>query len=108
MMPVLRRFGLIAVIAVLAIYAVVELRGPHGIPALLEKRRQIRELEDQNATLVRENVRKRDRIQRLKSSASEQEMEIRKRLKLLRPGETQFILPETPAKQPAPPSSAAQ
>lgn len=99
---------MIAIIALLAVYAVVELRGPHGVPALIEKRRQIRELEDQNAMLVRENARKLDRIQRLKNSPSEQELEIRKRLKLLRPGETQFVLPEAPAKQPDPAASTAQ
>lgn len=60
----------------------------------MDKRNEIRQLEDQNATLAVENQRKRDRIRRLKESPSEQEMEIRKQLKLLRPGETIFILPD--------------
>ena len=35
-------------------------------------------------------------LERLKHNSMEQEMEIRKQLKLLRPGETTFILPEAP------------
>ena len=37
---------------------------------------------------------KKERIERLKNDPKEQELEIRRRLKLLRPGETSFILPE--------------
>jgi cell division protein FtsB len=93
----LRRIGIVAALLIVGAYAIVALRGPRGVPALLEKRRQIRELEEQNANLEREIQRKRQRIERLKTSPSEQEMEIRRQLKLLRPGETSFILPD-PAK----------
>jgi cell division protein FtsB len=70
--------------------------GPQGLPALLEKHREIRHLEKQNAALARENEMRQERIKRLETSFSEQEMEIRKQLKLLRPGETTFILPDQP------------
>ena len=73
-------------------YAFFTLRGPNGIPALLEKRAQIRELEKRNQTLAREIELKREKIRRLRESQSEQEMEIRQRLKLVRPGEKVFIL----------------
>lgn len=96
MMSWFRRIAIIAAIALTGGYAVVALRGPQGMTALMEKRRQIQELQVENANLERENQRKRDRIQRLESSPSEQEMEIRKQLKLLRPGETLFILPDAP------------
>ena len=43
-----------------------------------------------------ENQRRRERISRLKDSPSEQDMEIRKQLKMVRPGETTFILPDAP------------
>ena len=79
-----------------AIYGAFVLRGPQGIPALLAKHKEIRQLEEQNAATALENQRRRERIQRLQTSTSEQEMEIRKQLKLLRPGETTFILPEAP------------
>ena len=81
-------------------YGVVALRGPRGISALFEKRREIRQLEDQNAAAVAEIERRKERIERLRHNSTEQEMEIRKQLKLLRPGETTFLLPETPKTNP--------
>ena len=85
-------YGLAAVLV--AAYGWVALRGPQGIQALLEKRHEIRQLQEQNAAMALENERRRERIRRLQESPSEQEMEIRKQLKLLRPGETTFILPD--------------
>ena len=91
-----KRAGFAIVIAMAAVYGYVALRGPQGIQALLDKRHEIRQLEEHNAVLALENERRRERIRRLQESSSEQEMEIRKQLKLLRPGETTFILPESP------------
>jgi cell division protein FtsB len=91
-----RRAGYIVVFTLIVVYGLVALRGPQGIPALLEKRREIRQLEEENAAMAAENERRRERIRRLEDSTSEQEMEIRKQLKLLRPGETTFILPDAP------------
>jgi cell division protein FtsB len=84
---------MLTAITAVGVYAVLALRGPQGIPALMEKRHEIRELEEQNATLARENQRKKERIDLLKHSPEQQELEIRKQLKLLKPGETSFILP---------------
>lgn len=70
------------------------LRGPQGLNALREKHREIRSLEEQNADLQREINAKKDRIQRLRSDANTQELEIRKRLKMQREGDTQFVLPD--------------
>jgi len=91
-----KRAGWIIVIVLAVTYGWMALRGPQGIQALLEKRHEIRQLEEQNAAQEHENQLRRERIQRLEQSRSEQEMEIRKQLKLLRPGETTFILPEAP------------
>jgi cell division protein FtsB len=101
-----RRVGIFLAMALVAAYGWIALRGPQGIQALLEKRREIRQLQEQNATLSRENDKRRERIRRLENNTSEQEMEIRKQLKLLRPGETTFILPDpgpsAPKDAPAP------
>jgi cell division protein FtsB len=86
--------------ALIGAYGLAELRGPQGLPALKERWNEIRQFEEENANLQRENDYRRGRIKKLESSVSEQELEIRKKLKLLRPGETSFILPE----QPKPPS----
>ena len=85
-------------------YGWVFLRGPQGFQTLIEKRREIRELEERNANIRLENDRRKERIRRLEESRSEQEMEIRKQLKLQRPGETTFILPESEQKDKVPPS----
>ncbi len=91
-----RRTGYAVVVGLVLVYGLVALRGPQGIPALLDKRREIRELEEQNAAMATEIERRKERIERLQQNTTEQEMEIRKQLKLLRPGETTFILPDGP------------
>jgi cell division protein FtsB len=93
---VARRTGWLAGATVALAYAWMAFRGPQGIETLIQKHREIRNLEEQNAEMVRQNQALRDRIIRLEDSDSEQELEIRKQLKLLRPGETTFLLPEPP------------
>jgi cell division protein FtsB len=102
MQPFLTKIGLIVILALVCMYAVAALRGPNGVGALAEKRRLIRDLQEQNASLDAENKRKRERIELLKTDRPAQELEIREKLKLMRPGETQFILPETPKESPSP------
>ena len=74
------------------VYAFVVLRGENGIPGLLAKTHQVQQLEQSNQKLVREIELKKDRIQRLQENPTEQEYEIRQRLKLARPGEKIYIL----------------
>lgn len=74
----------------------IGVHGPQGLDALLEKNREIRRLEAQNAELQRDIDQRREHIRRLQDSTSEKEMEIRKKLKLVRPGETTFMLPNAP------------
>jgi len=97
----IRRALIVIAFALLGVYALRLLRGPEGLPAVRERWDEIRQLEEDNASLQRENDYRRVRIQKLESSPSEQELEIRKKLKLLRPGETSFILPDQP-KHPTP------
>src|ERR1700729_1924297 len=74
----MRRAGFIIAVAVAVVYGVVALRGPQGVAALLDKRQEVRQLEEQNAAKAAENVRRRERIKRLEESTTEQEIEIRK------------------------------
>ena len=92
----IRRVAVLIVFVLVGVYGYMSLRGPQGIPALMDKWREIRKLEEDNASLQRENDYRRERIKKLQESPSEQELEIRKQLKLLRPGETSFILPDQP------------
>ena len=94
MSTVVRRAAYSTALALMAVYGYIALSGPQGIPALRKKWTEVRQLEEDVANLQRDNQVKKDRIKRLENDPAEQEMEIRKRLKLLRPGETSFILPE--------------
>ena len=106
-----RRIVFFVACALIAAYGYVALHGPQGIPALQEKRSEIRRLEEENANLQSEIQYRRDRIKKLQESPAEQELEVRKNLKLLRPGETSFILPDVPKQpeaKPAGPSAPDQ
>ena len=82
--------------AVVALYGWIAVKGPQGLQSLMEKQQEIRTLQEQNAEKTKQVDRLRKRNQRLKDSSSEQEMEIRKQLKMVKPGETTFILPDSP------------
>ena len=94
---ILRPLAAIAALVALGAYATIMLRGPQGLNALTEKHHEIQTLEEQNADLQRDINAKKERIEKLKHDASTQELEIRKRLKMQREGETQFVLPTQPS-----------
>ncbi len=98
---IITKFAGVAALLLLVGYALIALQGPQGVPGLMEKRQLIREYEKKNADIVREIEEQRARIGRYSDSPSG-EMEIRQRLKLVKPGEKVFILQDPPA--PAPPS----
>jgi cell division protein FtsB len=87
----LTRFACALVFIFAAAYAIVTLSGPRGVHALVEKQGQIQEMERRNAELTRDLERERERIKRLTDSATDQDLEIRQRLKLVRPGEKVYI-----------------
>ena len=83
-------YGVALVLAV--VYAFYTLRGPRGISAWMQKRQEIRALEERNAASARENQLRRERIERLRENQAEQELEIRQRLKLVKPNEKVYVL----------------
>ncbi|HTT64804.1 MAG TPA: septum formation initiator family protein [Bryobacteraceae bacterium] len=99
----LAKFAGAAALLLLAGYAFVALQGPQGVPGLMEKRRRIREYEQKNAELARKIEEQRARIGRFSDSPSGQELEIRQRLKLVKPNEKVFILQDPPAPTAKPP-----
>jgi cell division protein FtsB len=88
--PLTRSVYVMAFLMVVS-YAFFTLRGPKGIPGLLERQRQIQEMEKRNTTLARDIERTRERIKILTENP---EMEIRRRLKLVHPGEKIYITGE--------------
>jgi cell division protein FtsB len=102
-----RRKSLLLAIAALVACTWAAVAGPRGLRTLFDKQAEIRRLQEENAEIERENARRRDRIHRLEENRNEQEIEIRKNLKKVRPGETTFILPEgAPQAEPEPPAEA--
>jgi cell division protein FtsB len=93
----IRPAATVAALAGLCAYATIMLRGPQGLSALTAKHKQIQSLEEQNADLRRDIETKKKRIARLQHDPSTQELEIRKRMKMQRDGETKFVLPDQPA-----------
>jgi cell division protein FtsB len=79
-------------------YAVITLNGPHGVRALMDKQRLIQEMQKRNAIEAQKIERIREHIDRLNDNPAEQDLEIRQRLKLVRPDEKVFITGE-PGKQ---------
>ncbi len=92
MKPSLVRYAYALIFLMLASYAYVTLRGPRGVRALFEKQDQVRQMEQRIVAQRVEIERKKERIRRLQNSPSEQELEIRDRLKLVRPNEKIFII----------------
>jgi cell division protein FtsB len=81
----LTRFVYLIVFLVAVGYAFVAF--PKGMHAWQEKQRQIQEMEKRNASLAQQVERQKEYINRLKNNPAAQELEIRKRLKLLHPEE---------------------
>jgi|SRR5579872_7207071 len=96
MSPAVKRVIYTGILVAMAAYGYIALTGPQGIPALRARWNEIRQLEEQNATLQRDNKARAEHIERLKNNPAEQDFEVRKHLKLQKPGETSFILPEKP------------
>jgi|SRR3954449_4552933 len=92
MKALLPRFAYAIAVLLLASYAFFTLQGPRGLQALSDKRDRIREMEKRNAQLVKDIERKREHIRRLNENPAEQELEIRERLKLVRPNEKVYII----------------
>ncbi len=93
MQALIKQVGLAVLAAMIGVYIFVEMTGPRGVQALIQKRAQIEALQEQNAELERHNEARRDRIERLRQSREAQDLEIRRRFKLQRPNTVDFYLP---------------
>lgn len=89
-----RRKGLLLSAGMVLTLGWAAVNGSQGIDGMLEKRAQIKQLQEENAALEAENANREDRIQRMESNPADQDLEIR-RLNLLKQGETTFMLPES-------------
>jgi cell division protein FtsB len=97
MKPPFARFAYIAALLVVSVYAFVTLRGPRGVPAVIQKQTLIQEMEKRNQKLHEEIERKKEHIRRITDNPAEQELEIQNRLKLVHPNDKVYIIGQ-PAK----------
>ena len=74
--------------------ALYSLTGAGGISTVLERKRQIRELQEQNANLQHLIEVRKERIRSLSENRSDLDLEIRRDLRLMKKKETTFVLPE--------------
>ncbi len=97
----LTRFAYVVVFLAAVGYALFAF--PQGMHTWQDKQRQIQEMEKRNDSLAKQVERQKEYINRLQNSPAAQELEIRKRLKLLHPEEQQYITgdPDAPAQPPA-------
>ena len=102
---ILRPLAAIAALAGLAAYATIMLRGPQGISALEEKHRQIRALEEQNATMIRNIEARKRRIESLTNDPSAQATAVEKEQRKLRRDQTRF---DTPGQRITPPTGESK
>jgi cell division protein FtsB len=94
MHPLLRNLAVCAAFALAGVYCLVALRGPQGVQALLDKYDRIRTMQEENASLARENEKLRQRNKSLRDSQAAQEQEIREKLGRMRKGERSFVIPD--------------
>ena len=92
------KLGSAVVLLLAAAYTAATLRGPHGPAALKRKQEEVRQLEKQNQDLAKDIEQRRQRLKRLSEGQSEQELELRRQYKLVRPDEKVFVLPPQPGK----------
>jgi cell division protein FtsB len=85
-----RPLPILILLALVATYGSIILRGPQGLTDLAEKRALAHQLERDNAELQRENEELAERVDKLKVDRSTLEVEIRKRLGMKKENETLF------------------
>jgi cell division protein FtsB len=97
-LQVYKRFAITAVMVLIGVYAAVNLTGTYGISALLTKWDELHRLQVENANLEKELKERQERVRLLKESQEQRELEIRKKLHKLLPGEKLYQVPD-PAPQ---------
>jgi cell division protein FtsB len=90
MTTILRRLAFASLLAAVSTYAVVHLRGPNGLPALLEKRETIRALEEENRRLRLANDEQARRNHELEYNEDQIRQEIQRRLNKVPDGAMEF------------------
>jgi cell division protein FtsL len=95
------RNALLALVLVLLALVVHEIFGAHGWLALRRERREFESLQQQIQQLQQDNQRLEQQLKALKSDPKAIEKQAREQLRLARPGEIIYTLPEKDGKSPS-------
>jgi cell division protein FtsB len=102
-----RRAALLALVLIAIALTVHEVFGDRGYLALRRRRQELQTLQEQVRKLQEENRKLEEQIKALKSDPKAIEQLAREQMRLARPGEIIYVLPEKEPK-PAPPSPRGQ
>jgi cell division protein FtsB len=92
MNTLLRQLGFVAAAAVTCFYVFLVLRGPNGIPAMLEKRQQIERMKQENEAMRQEIEKKKIIIDQLENSSEARERAVREHTRKAKQHETTIFL----------------
>ena len=91
---VYKRFGLVLAFIIVGAYAAVNLTGQQGVSALFGKWNELERIQHENAALAGKLEERKEKLRILKESPAQQELEIRRKLKRLKQGETIYDVPD--------------
>ena len=97
----LTRFACVTAILAVAGYALMNLSGPRGISAWMEKQRQIQSLEKRNSDLNKDIERARVRIDRIVNDPDERERIARERLNVVEKRDKVYVTGDPSPQKPA-------
>ncbi len=103
----LRRTAMLVLALIAIALTVHEVFGEHGYLALRRRRQELQTLQEQVRQLKEENQKLEQQIKALKSDPKAIEKLAREQMKLARPGEIIYVLPEKKSK-PEPPAQAGK
>jgi cell division protein FtsB len=98
----LSRFACVLALLAVVSCAFVTLRGPRGVSAWLEKKREIQTLEQRNIDLNKEIERALERIDRIAKDPSERQRIARERLNYVDKNDKVYVTPDPAPPQPEP------
>lgn len=99
----IRQLGFLAVAAVACFYVFVALRGPNGIPTMIEKRQQLERMRQENDALRQEIQRKKVVINQLQNSDDARKRAVREQTRKSMEGDVTIYLSD-----PAPSTDSVQ
>lgn len=93
----IRQLGFVAATAVACFYVFVALKGPNGIPTMLEKRQQLERMREENDSLRLEIQRRKVVIEQLQNSDEARKRAVREGTRKSMQGDVTIYLSDPPA-----------